>query len=84
MQGIQNLTVINGFGDDYFESGHQRYIRMLPTPNNQGVFIFTKIGTYELSCNTKECNFQKSSLKLQYDREWPVVMYIEEDLVNCP
>ena len=55
------FTVINGFGD-YSEIRH-KYIRMLPTPNNQGVFIFTKIGTYELSCDTDECIFQKSPLK---------------------
>ena len=75
------FAVINGLGED-FDMG---YIRMLPTPNDQGVFIFNKHGTYELSCTKFKCDFKKSRVQLQYNRDkWPVVMYIGENLVNCP
>ena len=61
-----------------------RGIRMLPTPDNQGAFLISEYGIYELSCDTIQCKLEKSSLNLRYNRpHWPVAMYIGEEVANC-
>ena len=63
------------------------YPKMLPTPSQNGVYIFDTHGMYELVCNTANCDWEKKlDLEIGSERQTNdhIVMYIPDTLSNCP
>ena len=49
----------------------------LPTPNENGIYFFNDLNTFELVCNSSACDWMiKSQKKSIFRQESPITMYL--------
>ena len=81
-----SILVLYGFHntENYFTQG----MRILPTPDNQGLFVIDYLGIHKLFCSKYACELTEldelSYLGPRIKRIMgPVAMYIGKELVKC-
>jgi hypothetical protein len=58
--------------------------RALPTPTGDGLYLFYEQKVYELSCDSTSCSWTTTALSTKLKRQGDLVIYIPDDLANCP
>ena len=81
---LVSILVLHGF-NKYTENSTTLGMRILPTPDNQGLFVINYQGIHKMFCSDNHCQLIKISIyEPKINRVMgPMAMYIEKEQVNC-